>query len=498
MTSSFVPRSPELILEDLVSLRDQIIEDSEIMLAHWAPTFHQRAYLLSVRNFAHYLALRRRDHRPIQRQLTVYGLSSLGRSEARVMPTLNAVIATLGRIAGLKDPPPYPKPREMFRGERLLEQHTNTVFGSPPQNRRIRVMVTLPTEAAEDGILVTSLVARGMDCARINCSHDAPDIWLAMIEKVKIASDAANRPVKILMDLAGPKPRTLDIITPKKTRLNKGDAILLTRDIPEKSAAYPFQARCSLPEVLDQLIPGRRVFLDDGQVAALVEDVHASGVVLRITHTRQEGYKLKNEKGLNFPDTELRLSPLQPADLETLDFVAGHADMIGYSFVQSADDIALLQRELAARIQDGHMPALIAKIETPLAVRNLPEIIVQAVGEQPFGVMIARGDLAVEIGFERTAEMQEEIMWLCEAAHVPVIWATQVMESFMKSGTPSRGEMTDAAMSSRAECVMLNKGPYVLEAVTMMDALLSRMQEHQTKKTPQLRALRSWDRSQSR
>jgi pyruvate kinase len=106
--------------------------------------------------------------------------------------------------------------------------------------------------------------------------------------------------------------------------------------------------------------------------------------------------------------------------------------------------------------------------------------------------MIARGDLAVEIGFERLAEMQEEILWLCEAAHVPVIWATQVLESLVKTGMPSRGDMTDAAMSARAECVMLNKGPNLGAGVAVLDGLLRRMSENQSKKTPRLRALQSW------
>ena len=106
--------------------------------------------------------------------------------------------------------------------------------------------------------------------------------------------------------------------------------------------------------------------------------------------------------------------------------------------------------------------------------------------------MIARGDLAVEVGYQRLAEIQEEILWLCEAAHIPVIWATQVLENLVKKGIPSRAEMTDAAMGERAECVMLNKGPFILEAVTILDDVLSRMQAHQIKKSPQLRALHSW------
>ena len=98
----------------------------------------------------------------------------------------------------------------------------------------------------------------------------------------------------------------------------------------------------------------------------------------------------------------------------------------------------------------------LAKIETPEAVKNLPELIVCAADQQTFGVMIARGDLPVEIGYQRLAEMQEEILWLCEAAHVPVIWATQVLENLVKKRIPSRAEIADAAMAERAECVMLN------------------------------------------
>jgi pyruvate kinase len=107
------------------------------------------------------------------------------------------------------------------------------------------------------------------------------------------------------------------------------------------------------------------------------------------------------------------------------------------------------------------------------------------------GVMIARGDLAVECGFERLAEVQAEILWICEAAHVPVIWATQVLETLAKEGMPSRAEITDAAMGNQAECVMLNKGPYLLSALRVSDDILRRMQAHQTKKRPKLRALQA-------
>ena len=132
------------------------------------------------------------------------------------------------------------------------------------------------------------------------------------------------------------------------------------------------------------------------------------------------------------------------------------------------------------------------KIETPLALRNLPDLIVTAGGTVPVGVMIARGDLAVEIGFDRLSEIQEEILWLCEAAQVPVIWATQVLEGMVRDGQASRAEVTDAAMSQRAECVMLNKGPHVVEAVRFLRGVLTRMDRHQTKKSPRLGPLHLW------
>ena len=103
--------------------------------------------------------------------------------------------------------------------------------------------------------------------------------------------------------------------------------------------------------------------------------------------------------------------------------------------------------------------------------------------------MLARGDLAIEVGFERLAELQEQVLWLCEAAHVPVIWATQVVESLAKHGIPTRAEVTDAAWASRAECVMLNKGPHIVDAIRFLDDVFARMHEHHDKRTTLLRRL---------
>jgi pyruvate kinase len=229
------------------------------------------------------------------------------------------------------------------------------------------------------------------------------------------------------------------------------------------------------------------VWIDDGRVACLIERIDEYGAWLHVTQAHPDGDKIGPEKGLNFPDSALDLPVLSGNDLQDLDFAAQHADMIGLSFVQSGKDLDLLQAELAKR-KMGHL-GVIAKIETKTAIKNLPEIIIRGAGHGDFGIMIARGDLAVEIGYERLAEMQEEMLWLCEAAHVPVIWATQVLESLVKQNLPSRAEITDAAMSERAECVMLNKGPFVVHGMTVINDILSRMQGHQDKKTAQYRAL---------
>jgi pyruvate kinase len=149
----------------------------------------------------------------------------------------------------------------------------------------------------------------------------------------------------------------------------------------------------------------------------------------------------------------------------------------------------LLQR--LAELGCGHL-GIVLKIENRTAFEQLPDLLLAAMGSPSVGVMIARGDLAVEMGYERLAEVQEEILWLAEAALVPAIWATQVLETLAKQGTPSRAEITDAAMGERAECVMLNKGSHILEAIHALDDILSRMQAHQHKKRAMLRRLHWW------
>ncbi|MEN9225445.1 MAG: pyruvate kinase [Thermostichus sp. HHBFW_bins_43] len=507
---------PEVLLFALQTLRQSVTREGQATFHRWKPFIQRPDFLFSALNLAQYLALRRHDLRELQTALIPWGLSSLGRIEARVLPNLDAVIATLKHICGQEGPPHHPPLAALFEGQRLLHRHTEDLFGPPLPHRRVRILVTLPTEAAFDEALVKEMLRRGANCVRINCAHDTPALWQQMIDHTRRAAQELGVNCKVLMDLAGPKIRTGPVLAPMgKKRVFRGDFILLSRCSPNAeqgkldeqsldsadSAPQHFQTCCTVPEILDLLTVETPVYIDDGKIRTRVVDTQypmpdgSLGLLLQVTHASPKGIRLRPEKGLNFPNTILPLSPLTEKDLSDLDFVVAHADMIGYSFVQRPADIDRLQEELARRVPVGHSsPALVAKIETAVAVKNLPELIVHAAGKQSFGVMIARGDLAVEIGYQRLAEIQEEILWLCEAAHVPVIWATQVLESLVKKGAPSRGEMTDAAMAERAECVMLNKGPFIAEAITILDDVLTRMEAHQLKKTPQLRALQSWSR----
>jgi len=482
------------LLNEVTRLRASVAADGKATFKRWRPRLERRPFAMSALNLAHYLALRSRDLRPLQRRLMALGLSSLGRAESRVLATLDSVTVALAAQAGVAAPVRMPSYRQFFRGEERLKRNTETLFGPPPHGRLGYILVTLDTDAADDPDLILRLAEHGADAVRINCAHDDAKHWGKMVAHVRAAEAKLGRRIRVFMDIAGPKLRTRKVATPRdRAELHIGDEILLVRDkgAPDINDV-PFRTRCTLPGAFDRLKVGDPISIDDGKLKGTIVRETAAGLVARMEEGRLKGVKLKPEKSLNFPGVDLGLDPLTDQDRLDLDFIVLHADMIGYSFVETAEDVAYLQDELASRRADWQKLALVAKIETPRAVHNLPEIIVQGAARQPFGVMIARGDLAVEMGFLRVAEMQEEILWVCEAAHIPAIWATQVLEDLVKTGLPSRGEMTDAAMSSRAECVMLNKGQNILAGVDALNQLLCRMGEHQLKKTPRLRALHAW------
>ncbi|HEY6521592.1 MAG TPA: pyruvate kinase [Roseiarcus sp.] len=478
------------LLAEVKGLREDVELKGAELRSSWGADADKAKAQPRVLNLSHYIALRAHDLTDLQYRLAARGLSSLGRSESHVAQALDALLATLRRLSG-EPSAPYPAPALASVGATELEAEADRLFGKRQKSGpRVRVMATLPPEAVEPEF-VDNLVAAGMDCARINCAHDDPEMWGRMIENVRAAAALLERPCRVLMDIAGPKCRILRVKAPPKTRLQRGDRIVLIDELREKTKE-PIAFSLNFPELVDQLAVGAEIFIDDGKAAARVISKSAGRAELEVYAGREKGVRLKPGKGVNFPSTELDLPPLTSKDFRDLDFIAAHADLIGYSFVQRVDDIELLQDHLVARAPKREPPGLVLKIETPLAVRNLPQLILQSAAHNPTAVMIARGDLAVELGFARLTEMQEEILWLCEAAHTPVIWATQVLDNYVRDGVASRAEMTDAAMAQGADCVMLNKGPYLAEGVGFLRDVLTRMDRHHAKKFVRFPPLKQW------
>lgn len=274
--------------------------------------------------------------------------------------------------------------------------------------------------------------------------------------------------------------------------LRAGDVLRVTRDCsPAEADPQGVPAiGCTLAEVFDNARPGDEIFFDDGKIGGVVAAVSQDELQVRITRAADGGSKLREAKGINVPDTRLPISALTAKDRADLATVVEIADIVQLSFVQEPADVVQLHDELHRL--GGHGVGVVLKIETREAFENLPHLLFAAMRRPRTGVMVARGDLAVEVGYERLAELQEEILWLCESAHLPAIWATQVLEQLAKSGVPSRAEISDAALGERAECVMLNKGPHIGDAVSVLDGILSRMAGHHYKKNALLRQLRSW------
>lgn len=467
------------------------------MFARWRPGIRRITFAPSARNLAAYMAFRQRDVRDLQDRLAACGLSSLGRSEGRILASLDVLSAVLDALNGDggAGAAVFRQARDFTLGERLLRRNTRLLFGPPPTGRETHVMVTLPEAAETDDALVDGLIARGMSVARINCAHGSHAQWRAMVARVRAGAAKLGKGCRVLMDLSGPRLRTVCAFSREDRKILGGDQLLLRRTAPDPSdTAPPFQVQCAPASIFEHLKTGAKVSIDEARVEARVIRVVDAGALAEVVRTVPGGVRLKPEKGLNFPETDLGMPALTTKDREDLDVVVAEADLIGYSFVQEESDVDAIWDEIERRAAHArrHPPGLILKIETARAVRNAPGLIVAAGRRMPVGLMIARGDLGVEVGFQRLAELQEELLWLAEAAHTPVIWATQVLDRLVRKGTPSRAEISDVVLAQRAECVMLNKGQFLLDALEIVDDVFRRMDGHQHKKMARLRALHAW------
>ncbi|KAJ7965376.1 Pyruvate kinase [Quillaja saponaria] len=275
-----------------------------------------------------------------------------------------------------------------------------------------------------------------------------------------------------------PIGRVVDIPASEQSiRLKVGDLLVISRDCsseqyePYCTTIDAHKVTCSSGLVFDSVKPGETIAFDDGKIWGVIQGNSISEIIVSITHTGPKGSKLGSHKSINIPESNIHVQGFTSKDYMDLEFVGAHADMVGVSFVQDVHDIVVLRQELEKRNLSNL--GIVLKIETKNAFENLPLMLLEAMkSPNPLGVMIARGDLAVECGWERLASIQEEILSICGAAHVPVIWATQVLESLVRSGVPTRAEITDVARGKRTSCIMLNKGKNIVEAVSFLDTIL--------------------------
>jgi pyruvate kinase len=484
--------SPERVSQQLQSIIQKMLlaeKKYASLLADLHPHFK-----VSGINLLHYLVLRSTELRDIQEYLHREGLSSLTNSEGHTLHQLQKVLHWLTRSAGTEAPALCTSEE----GNHQRSLHTENLLGAFPVQDRPHIMVTFSSELMQDRKLVEDMLNEGMTVARINCAHDAPDVWLNMIRVLRSAVAKTGKNCKVYMDLAGPKIRIRSIQNKKRElveqlAVEEGMALLLNYAEEDKAANKKKKRKLNTlyvepREILTIVKPGEHIFFDDGKFEARVDAWEEGKVRVEIVRISTKKPILKPQKGINLPDSDVTIPPLTEEDLANIPFICEHADMVGYSFVNSPSDVDKLRAELK-RFSAQREPDIILKIERLSAVRNLPALLMNGMQNAGLGVMIARGDLAVEIGFERLSEIQEEILWICEAAHVPVIWATQVLETLNKTGYATRSEITDAAMGVRAECVMLNKGPFIVKTIKTLDDILTRQLGHVDKKRYIMRPL---------
>ena len=587
------------IIKDIIQKSRDMEKVHERELAQVHPIFKK-----SATNLLHYLAFRSFDIDQLQLELKDLGLPSLSTIESHVMRSLFNLQNILHHLLDLEEVASPKGYVSVKKSNRIMGKNNKLLFGYKSKKRRTRIMVTLPSFAADDPVFVQKLVILGMNCARINCAHDGPEIWARMVENIHKANEKLKKNCKIAMDLGGPKLRSgqmvpgpkvinikprrddlgrvihpsniwiappavpppsnsdVDVVLPVPEALYKqikrgntlhfvdsrgkkgkieidrkegagkwglcsdslyietgtelvlkkhkqtgrmvdrlgevlpkeqfitlfsGDNLILHKDPrPGEVASYTEDGKliasahisCTLPRIFDDVRQGEPIFFDDGSIEGVIKSVTTEEIEVNILHAKEGGSKLKADKGINLPVSNLSVSGLTEKDMVDMDFVANYADAVNLSFVNNPEDVQELQGLLR---QKNSKAGIILKIETQKGFANLPAILLSAMRCYPVGVMIARGDLAIETGWKNFATIQQEIMRICGAAHVPGVWATQVLENLAKKGTPSRSEITDAAMAQQADCVMLNKGPYIQRAVKMLDKILRRMQRFQYK-----------------
>jgi len=313
--------------------------------------------------------------------------------------------------------------------------------------------------ASESPEVMRQLIEAGMDVARLNFSHGEFASHQLIVERLRAASAAAGRRVAIMADLPGPKMR-IGTIAPEPVDLTPGDPFVLTTEEIVGDRGRVSMTFARLPQVVK---PGDTLFLNDGQIQLEVVKAHGT----EVDCTVRVGGELRSRKGLNLPGIDLGISAFTERDRECLAFALScGVDAVSQSFVESAADLEAVRRAAA---ELGHHPFIIAKIERSGALDRIEEIL-----EASDGIMIARGDLGVEVPIDRIALVQKRLLRLANQRAKPAITATQMLESMTASRIPTRAEATDVANAilDGTDCVMLSAesamGKYPVDATRML------------------------------
>jgi pyruvate kinase len=324
--------------------------------------------------------------------------------------------------------------------------------------RRIKILATLGP-ASSDSAMIRRLFEAGADVFRINMSHTSHDKMRELVTTIRNVESSYGRPIGILVDLQGPKLR-LGSFTGGSVQLNNGASFVLDSD---KDPGDATRVQLPHPEILAALKPGHALLLDDGKVRLIAEETSPERAVTRVVI----GGKMSDRKGVSLPDTDLPVSAMTPKDRADLEaaLVTG-IDWVALSFVQRAEDVNEAKKLIRGRA------AVMAKIEKPQAIDRLPEII-----DASDALMVARGDLGVELPLERVPSLQKQMTRLARRAGKPVVVATQMLESMIQSPVPTRAEVSDVATAvyEGADAIMLSAesaaGKFPVEAVSTMNRI---------------------------
>ena len=337
-------------------------------------------------------------------------------------------------------------------------------------NGRTKIVATIGP-ASRSPRALGQLLDAGVNAFRLNFSHGTHEEHSAVVSDIRSLSRERARHVAILQDLCGPKMR-LNPLPGDVVDCNLDDEFVLVAD---PTSSFERELSCTYRELPNDVKVGETVLFADGTVAMVVVDTAPDRARLKVTLPG----RLRSRQGINLPGSKLSVSSLTDKDLQDLDWTARHAgdvDFVGLSFVRTAEDIARVRRELKSRGCPAHV---VAKIEKPQAVENLEKIVAAA-----DAVMVARGDLGVEMDVQRVPALQKRIIALCNRSHRPVITATQMLNSMEHSSRPTRAEASDVfnAVVDGADAVMLSGetavGQYPVETVTTMRQICTEAESH--------------------